>query len=99
MEETHSLSAVDSTFYGFKWARDLAGIPFPTDDPIAEAVRTTSKRVLGTSVISRKEPISALLIHGIIIKSDLDNPVKLRKVSMTMCLELEEVIFPLKEAS
>ena len=82
MEETHSLSAVDSAFYGFKWTCDLAGIPSPTDDPIAEAVRTTSKRVLGTSVICRKEPISALLIHDIVIKSDLDNPVKLRNVSM-----------------
>ena len=60
----------------------MAGIPSPTDDPITEAVRTTSKRVLGTSVICRKEPISALLIHDIVIKSDLDNPVKLRNVSM-----------------
>ena len=48
----------------------------------AEAVRTTSKRVLGTSVLSRKEPISALLIHDIINKSDLDNLVKLRNVTM-----------------
>ena len=79
--ETHSPNAVDSAFYGLKWACDLAGIPSPTDDPIAEAVRTTSKRVLGTSVLSRKEPISALLIHDI-KKSDLDNPVKLRNVSM-----------------
>ena len=80
--ETHSPNAVDSAFYGLKLICDLAGIPSPTDDPIAEAVRTTSKRVLGTSVISRKEPISALLIHGIVIKSDLDNPLKLRNVSM-----------------
>ena len=48
----------------------------------AEAVRRTSKRVLGTSVLSRKEPISALLIHDIINKSDLDNLVKLRNVTM-----------------
>ena len=48
----------------------------------AEAVRTTSKRVLGTSVLSHKEPISALLIHDIINKSDLDNLVKLRNVTM-----------------
>ena len=49
----------------------------------AEAVRTTSKRVLGTSVLSRKEPISALLIHDIVNKSaDLDNLVKLRNVTM-----------------
>ena len=80
--ETHSPNAVDSAFYGLKWACDLAGIPSPTDDPVAEAVRTTSKRVLGTSVLSRKEPISALLIHDIINKSDLDNLVKLRNVTM-----------------
>ena len=79
--ETHSLNAVDSAFYGLKWACDLAGIPSPTDDPVAEAVSTAPKGVHGTSVLSRKEPISALLIHDI-KKSDLDNPVKLRNVTM-----------------
>ena len=59
-----------------------AGIPSPTDDPIAEALRTASKRVLGTSVLRRKEPISATSIHDIINKSDLDNPVELRNVTM-----------------
>ena len=52
--------------------------------------------------LSLKEPISATLIHDIINKSDLDNPVELRNVAMylvSMCLELEEVIFPLKKAS
>ena len=57
IEETHSPSVVDSAFYGLKWAHDVAGIPSPTDDPIVEAVRTASKRVLGNSVLSRKEPI------------------------------------------
>ena len=79
--ETHSPSAVDSAFYGLKRASDLAGIPSLTDDPIAEAVSTAPKRVHGTSVLSRKQPISALLIHDI-KKSDLGNPVKLRNVSM-----------------
>ena len=76
LEETHSPSAVDSAFYGLKWAHDVAGIPSPTDDP------TASKRALGTSVLSRKEPISATLIHDIINKSDLGNPVELRNVTM-----------------
>ena len=80
--ETHSPSAVDSAFYGLKRASDLAGIPSLTDDPIAEAVSTAPKGVHGTSVLSRKEPISALLIHDIINKSDLDNLVKLRNVTM-----------------
>ena len=82
IEKTHSPGAVDSAFYDLKWAHDLAGIPSPTDDPIVEALRTASKRVLGTSVLRRKEPISATSIHNIINKSDLDNPVELRNVTM-----------------
>ena len=93
-----------------KWAHDLSGIPFPTDDPIVEAVRSASKRVLGTRPLSRKEPISPTLGHEIVKKSDLENPVALRNVAMyvlsfaafldsTMCLELGEVIFLSKRAS
>ena len=92
IEETHSPSVVDSAFYGLKWAHDVAGIPSPTDDPIVEAVRTASKRVLGTSVLSRKEPISATLIHDIINKSDLGNPVELQNVTMyVLSFELDFV--------
>ena len=68
IEETHSPYTVDSAFYGSKWAHDVVGIPSPTDDPIVEAVRKASKRVLGTSVLSHEEPISVPLIHGIINK-------------------------------
>lgn len=64
IEETHSPSAVDSAFYGLKWAHDVAGIFSPTDDPIVEAVRSASKRVLGTRALCRKEPISPTLIHA-----------------------------------
>ena len=92
IEETHSPSVVDSAFYGLKWAHDVAGIPSPTDDPIVEAVRTASKRVLGTSVLSRKEPISATLIHDIVNKSDLGNPVELQNVTMyVLSFELDFV--------
>ena len=82
IEETHSPSAVDSAFYGIKWAHDLSGITSPTDDPIVEAVRSASKRVPGTRPLSRKEPLSPTLIHEIVKKSDLENPVVLRNVTM-----------------
>ena len=82
IEETHSPSAVDSAFYGLKWAHDVAGIPSPTDGPIVEAVRSASKRILGTRALNRKEPISPTLIHDIVKKSDLENPVVLRNVTM-----------------
>ena len=77
-------SAVDSAFYGIKWAHDLSGIPFPTDDPIVEAVRSASQRVLGTRPLSRKGLISPTLIHEIVKKSDLENSVVLRNVTMTV---------------
>ena len=57
IEGTHSPYSVDSAFCGLKWAHDVAGTPFPTYDPIVEAVKTASKRVLGASVLSHKEPI------------------------------------------
>ena len=79
IEETHSPSAA---FYGLKWAHDVAGIPSPTDDPIVEAVRSASKRVLGTRALCRKEPISPTLIHCIVHNSDLENPIVLRNVTM-----------------
>ena len=82
IEETHSPSAVDSAFHGLKWAHDVAGIPSPTDDPIVEAMRSASKRVLGTHALCCKEPISPTLIHGIVDNSDLENPVVLRNVTM-----------------
>ena len=57
IEGTHSPYSVDSAFCGLKCAHDVAGTPFPTHDPIVEAVRTASKRVVGASVFSHKEPI------------------------------------------
>ena len=60
----------------------MTGVSPPTGDPIVEAVKTASKRVLGTSVLSRKEPISATLIHNVFNNSDLNNPVELRNVTM-----------------
>ena len=43
----------------------MAGVPSPTDNSIVEAVRSASKRILGTGIVNRKEPISSSLIHDI----------------------------------
>ena len=51
------------------------GIPSPTDIPIVEAVGSASKRVFGACVLNRKELISPTLIHDIVKKADLENPV------------------------
>lgn len=82
LEESHSPSVIDSAFYGIKWAHSMAGIPSPTDNPIVEAVRSASKRIFGAGIVNRKEPISSSLILDIIGKSNLDNPVELRNVTM-----------------
>ena len=104
IEQSQSSSIIDSAFYGIKWAHDMAGVPSPTDNPVVEAVRSASKRILGTATVNRKEPISSDLIHKSVSHVNLDNPVDLRNVTMyALCftgffrlmifLELEEVSF------
>ena len=58
--QSHSLSVIDSVFYGIKWAHGMAGIPSPT-----EAVRSALKIILGTAIVNRKEPISSTWIHDL----------------------------------
>ena len=82
IDESHSPCVVDSAFYGIKWAHTMAGIPSPTDNPVVEAVRCASKRILGTRVVNRKEPISSSVIHDLIGLADLQNPVHLRNITM-----------------
>ena len=60
----------------------MAGIPSPTDNPVVEAVRCASKRVLVTRVVNRKKPISSSVIHDLIGLADLQNPIHLRNVTM-----------------
>ena len=73
---------IDSAFYGIKWAHDIAGVPSPTDNYVAENVRSAAKRIPGTAAVNRKEPISSDLIHKIVSHANLDNPVDLRNVTM-----------------
>ena len=73
---------IDSAFYGIKWAHSMASIPSPTDNHIVEAVRSASKRIVGAGIVSRKEPISSSSILDIISKSNLNNPVELRNVTL-----------------
>ncbi|XP_068716917.1 integrase/recombinase xerD homolog [Montipora capricornis] len=60
----------------------MAGIPSPTDNPIVEAVRSASKRILGTAILNSKEPISSSVTHDIISSSNLENSVELRNITL-----------------
>jgi len=52
----------------------MAGVPSPTCNSVVEAVRSASKRILGTATVNRKEPISSDLIHTIVSHAnDLHN--------------------------
>lgn len=82
IEQSHSPSVIDSSFYGIEWAHSVTGVPSPTDDPIVEAVRSASKRILGTAILNCKEPISSSVLHAIISNSDLDNPVELCNITL-----------------
>jgi len=82
IEQSQSSSVIDSTFYSIKWAHEMAGVPSPTDNPVVEVVRSASKRILGTTTVNRKEPISSDLIHKIVSHANLDNLVDLRNVTL-----------------
>ena len=57
LDTTQSPSAVDSAIYGIQWAHNLAGIPSPTDSPIAHSISRAAKKLIGTRPVNKKEPI------------------------------------------
>ena len=70
LDTTHSHSAVDSAIFGIQWAHHLAGLPSPTDSPIIKAVSRAAKRIMGTRVCNRKEPVSPDMIRKLVEKSN-----------------------------
>ena len=52
------------------------------DNPIVEAVRSASKRILGTAIVNHKEPISSSVIHDILSRSNLEYPVELHNITL-----------------
>ena len=80
MDTTRSHTAVDSAIYAIQWAHGLAGIPSPTDSPIICGLRQTAKRLSGTRVVNKKEPISADMIKSLVNRSNLENLLDLRNL-------------------
>ena len=80
LDTTHSPSAVDSAIYGIQWAHNLAGTPSPTDSPIIHDVSRAAKRLMGTRLINKKEPILPDMIKKLVEASNLDNLLNLRNV-------------------
>ena len=52
------------------------------DNLVFQVVKCTSRRILGTWVVNRKELISSSVIHDLTVLADLQNPFHLRKVTM-----------------
>ena len=80
LDSTHSHSAVDSAIYGIQWAHHLAGIPSPTDSPIIHDVSRAAKKLIGTRLVNKKEPILPDMIKKLVEASNLDNLLNLRNV-------------------
>ena len=80
LDSTHSHSAVYSAIYGIQWAHHLAGIPSPTDSPIIHDVSRAAKRLIGTRLVNKKEPILPDMIKKLVEASNLDNLLNLRNV-------------------
>ena len=77
---TDAYSSVDSAIYGIQWAHNLADVPAPTNSPIVRAISGASKRIIGTRVTNKKEPISPDMIRKLVDFSSLDNLLELRNV-------------------
>ena len=58
LDTTQSHSAVDSAIFGIQWAHKLADIPSPTVSPVDRSISRDAKRLIGTRLVNKKEPIS-----------------------------------------
>ena len=97
LDTTKSRSSVDSAIYGIQWAHNLADVPSPTNSPIVHAISRASKRIIGTRVTNKKEPISPDMIRNLVNISNLDNLLELRNVCIFLLayarfFRIEEVL-------
>ena len=79
------------------WAHNLAGLPSPTDSPIIHDVSRAAKRLIGTRLINKKEPILPDMIRKLVEASNLDNLLNLRNVCIFLLafagfFRIEEVL-------
>ena len=97
LDTTKSHSSLDSVIYGIQWAHNLADIPSPTNSPIVHAISRASKRLIGTQVSNKKEPISPDMIRKLVDIPNLDNLLELRNVCIFLLayagfFRIEEVL-------
>ena len=58
----------------------FGGFTSPTYSPIIPVVSRAAKRIIGTRVHKKKEPVSPHVIRKLVEKSNLDNLLELRNV-------------------
>ena len=97
LDTTKSRSLVDSANNGIQWAHNLADVPSPTNSSIVHAISRASKRIIGTRVTNKKEPISPDMIRKLVDISNLDNLLELRNVCIFLLayagfFRIEEVL-------
>ena len=88
---------MDSAIYDIQWAHNLADVPSPTNSPIVHAISRASKRIIGTRVTNKKEPISPDMIRKLVDIINLDNLLELRNVCIFLLayagfFRIEEVL-------
>ena len=70
LDTTRSHSAVDSAICGIQWVHNLAGISSPTDSPFIQAVINAAKRLTGTRLLNKKEPVSPDMLRKLVEASN-----------------------------
>ena len=74
----------------------MAGIPSPTDSPVIHDVSRAARRLIGTRLINKREPILPDMIKKLVEASNLDNLLDLSNVCIFLLafagfLRIEEV--------
>ena len=80
LDIANSHSWVDSAIYGIQWAYNLAGFSSPTDSPIIHSISRVVKKLIGTRLVNKMEPISPEMIRKLVEDSDVDNLLELMNV-------------------
>lgn len=71
-------SSVDSAIYGIQWAYNLTGMPSPSDSLTAHSISRAAKKLIGTGLVNKNEPLSPDMITKLVESSNLDNLLELR---------------------
>lgn len=68
-----SFAKIEEAFYAISWAHKLAGFTDPCKSDLCVSVKEGSHRMIGNTVVNKKEPITPEILNKIVDRFDNDN--------------------------